>query len=125
MKTNKEEIPVINQTENSIMRSLPGLGGMTVAYSEVPAGTDYTPLLQGLENDSCHCPHWGYIFEGSVLIKYNDGTEENITAGDVFYLPAGHTGIAKEDSKIVEFSPEKEYNEVMEHVGKKMEELSK
>jgi len=43
------------------MRAIPGYGGLTVGYNELPAGTDFKPLLQGLENDSCHCPHWGYM----------------------------------------------------------------
>ena len=124
MKTNKEDIPVTRQSEDSIMRALPGYGGMTIAYSEVPAGTDFTPLLQGLENDSCHCPHWGYLIQGALRVKYDDGTEETITAGDVFYLPPGHTAIVEEDTKLIDFNPEKEYNEVMEQIGKKMDELS-
>ena len=124
MKTNKEDIPVTRQSEDSIMRALPGYGGMTITYSEVPAGTDFTPLLQGLENDSCHCPHWGYLIQGALRVKYDDGTEETITAGDVFYLPPGHTAIVEEDTKLIDFNPEKEYNEVMEHIGKKMDELS-
>jgi len=42
------------------MRNLPGYGGMTIAFNEVPAGTDLTPLLEGLDNNSRHRPHWGY-----------------------------------------------------------------
>ena len=61
MKIKKEDIPVTTQSENSIMRALPGYGGMTVAFSEMPAETDITPLLQGLENNSCHC-HIGDIW---------------------------------------------------------------
>ena len=124
MKIKKEDIPVTTQSENSIMRALPGYGGMTVAFSEMPAGTDITPLLQGLENNSCHCPHWGYMVEGAIRMKYDDGTDEVITTGDVFYLPPGHTAIVEEDMKFLDFSPEKEFNEVMEHIGKKMAELN-
>ncbi len=124
MKIKKEDIPVTMQTEDSIMRALPGYGGMTVAFSEMPAGTDITPLLQGLENNSCHCPHWGYMVEGAIRMKYDDGTDEVITTGDVFYLPPGHTAIVEEDMKFLDFSPEKEFNEVMEHIGKKMAELN-
>ena len=107
------------------MRAIPGYGGMTVGYSEMPAGTDMTPLLQGLENDSCHCPHWGYMIEGAIRMKYDDGTEEVINTGDVFYLQPGHTAIVEKDMKFLDFSPEKEINEVMEHIGKKMAEMSK
>jgi len=43
MKIKKEDIPVTMQSEDSIMRAIPGYGGMTVGYSEMPAGTDMTP----------------------------------------------------------------------------------
>ena len=124
MKINKEDIPVSMQTEDSIMRFIPGYGGMTIGYNEIPAGTDITPLLQGLENDSCHCPHWGYLIDGSIRVKYDDGKEELINTGDVFYLPPGHTAIVEKDMKFLDFSPEKEMHEVMEHMGKRMAELS-
>src|SRR5215216_2904914 len=27
---------------------------------------DQTPLLKGLPDDRCQCPHWGYVLEGSL-----------------------------------------------------------
>ena len=124
MKIKKEEIPVTMEGPGTIMRGLPGLGGMTVAFNEIPEGTDFSPLLRGLKNNSCHCPHWGYVVEGALLVKYDNGTEETLTAGDVFYLPPGHTAIVVKDMKFLDFSPEKELNEVMSHIAKKMAELS-
>ena len=124
MKIKKEEIPVMMESPGTTMRVLPGYGGMAVAFNELPAGTDIGPLLQGLKNNSCHCPHWGYIVAGELLIKYDDGADEVLTTGDVFYLPPGHTGIVKKDLKIIDFSPEKEFNEVMTHIAKKMAEFS-
>src|SRR4249919_1507631 len=124
MKIKKEEIPVTMQFPGATMRALPGYGGMTVAFNELPAGTDISPLLEGLKNNSCQCPHWGYIVEGELLLKYDDGTEENLTTGDVFYMPPGHTAIVKKNLKIIDFSPEKELNEVMAHIAKKMAQFS-
>ena len=125
MRIKKEEIPVTMQGPGTIMRGLPGWGGMTVAFNEIPAGTDMSPLLQGLKNDSCQCPHWGYVLEGEILMKYDDGKEERLTNGDVFYMQPGHTAIVERDAKLIDFSPEKELNEVMEHIAKKMAEFSK
>ncbi|MES2649089.1 MAG: cupin domain-containing protein [Bacteroidota bacterium] len=122
MKMKIEDIPVTMQAPGTIMRALPGYGNMTVGFNELPAGTDIGPLLKGLQNNSCHCPHWGYILEGSMLVKYDDGMEETLEAGDVFYLPPGHTGIILKNIKILDFNPSKEFNEVMEHIGKKMSE---
>ena len=123
MKINKEELPVTMEAPGTTMKNLKGYGGMTVSFNELPAGTDFTPLLQGLDHDSCHCPHWGYVIEGAMLVKYDDGSEEVLRAGDVFYLPSGHTAIVQEALKLVEFNPTKEFNEVMEHVGRKVAEL--
>ena len=124
MKMKKEDIPVTMQAPGTIMRGLPGWGGMTVAFNEIPAGTDMSPLLKGLKNDSCQCQHWGYILEGELLMKYDDGKEDKLTAGDVFYMQPGHTGIAKQDTKLIDFSPERELKEVMDHIAKKMAEFS-
>lgn len=108
----------------TIMRNLPGYGGMTVAFNELPAGTDLTPLLVGLKNDSCHCPHWGYVVGGEMIVLYDDGNEEILTAGDVFYLPPGHTAKVTKDIQLLDFSPEQELDEVLTHVAKKMAEFS-
>jgi hypothetical protein len=123
MKIKKEDIPVTMEAPGTIMRTLPGFGGMTVAFSEMPAGTDFTPFLEGLDNNSCHCPHYGYIFEGSVRLIYDDGTEEVTKAGEVFYWKPGHTAIVEEDLKLMDFSPDKEMGEVVSHLLKKMEEM--
>lgn len=122
MKLRKEDIPVVMQAPGTIMRAQPGFGDMTVVFHELPAGTDFTPLLKGLANDSCHCPHWGYLFEGAFRFIYDDGREELFEAGDVFYAPAGHTAIVVKDVKFIDFSPTRELNEVMANVGKRMAE---
>lgn len=123
MKINKEDLSVIMQTPDTILRNQSGFGGMAIAFNELPKGTDFRPLLNGLKDDSCHCPHWGYIVEGAIRIIYSDKTEEVSRKGDVYYWPKGHTGIVEEDVKFIEFSPQKEFKEVMDHIGKKMAEL--
>lgn len=125
MKLKKENIPVIMEGPGSIMRRQSGFGDMDVVYHELPKGTDFTPLLKGLANDSCHCPHWGYIFQGSFRFIYDDGREEVFEEGDVFYAPAGHSAIVDADLKFIDFSPTKEHNEVLAHVGKVMAAMSK
>jgi len=123
MKIKKEDIPVIMEAPGTIMRKLSGLGNMDVNYHELPEGLDFTPLLKGLPNDMCHCPHWGYILEGSFRFIYDDGTEEVFEEGDIFYAPAGHTAIVDKDLKFIDFSPTKELTEVLENVGRVMSEM--
>ena len=123
MKIKKEDIPVIMEAPGTVMRKLSGLGNMDVNYHELPKGLDFTPLLKGLPNDMCHCPHWGYILEGAFRFIYNDGTEEVFEEGDVFYAPAGHTAIVDKDLKFIDFSPTKELTEVLTNVEKVMSEM--
>ena len=104
MKINKDAIQVTMEGPGTIMRSQTGLGGMTVGYHRLPKGTDFTPMFKGLPTDSCHCPHWGYIFEGAIRIIYDDGSEDLTKAGDIFYWPAGHTAIVEEDVLLMDFS---------------------
>jgi hypothetical protein len=124
MKLRKDDIPVIMRAPGTVMRAQPDFGAMTVVYHELPKGTDFTPLLKGLHNDSCHCPHWGYIFEGAFRLIYDDGSEEVFEAGDVFHAPTGHTAIVDEDAKFIDFSPTKELDEVMANVGRRMAEMT-
>ena len=123
MKINKDELPVVMEAPGMVMRGLKDWGGMTAGYNQLPGGADFTPFLEGLENDRCHCPHWGYILEGSIKLVYNDGTEETCNAGDLFYWPSGHTAIVLEDTKLMDFSPDKEMGELMANINRKMEEM--
>ena len=116
----KHDLPVAMEASDTKMHAARGWGGMVAGYLELPAGTDFTPLLKGLPNDLCHCPHWGYVTKGAVHIRYLDGTEEVTRAGEMFYWPGDHTGWVVEDSAFLEFSPEKENTEVMAHIAEVM-----
>ncbi len=120
MRKPKEELPVKMEAPGSTIRAMGGLGGMVIAYYEIPAGADFTPMFEGLPDDKCPCPHWGYILKGAMRNRYTDGTEELLKAGDIFYFPSGHTGVVEEDLAMIEISPEEEYNKVMEHIASKM-----
>lgn len=118
---NKEQHISIDQfPKNMVINHLNGWGGMTIAINELPAGTDFAPLLEGLKNNSCQVPHWGYILKGSLKLKYDDGKEVVLKAGDVFYMAPGHTASVVEDLKLIDFSPEKEMKELINHVEKKI-----
>lgn len=123
MKINKDEMSVTMEGPGTLIRNQTEMGGMTAGYVKFPKGTDFTPMFKGLPTNSCHCPHWGYVFEGSIRIVYDDGSEDVTKAGDVFYWHAGHTAIADEDVIFLDFSPEKELSEVMAQVNKNMAEM--
>ena len=58
-----------------------------------------------------------------MLMKYDDGTEETLSEGDVFFMQPGHTVLVTKDLKLIDFSPTDELNEVLTHIGKKMAEM--
>jgi hypothetical protein len=97
------------------------LAGMTVSHTRMPKGFDLDSVLEGLPNGLCPCPHWGYLIEGRLIVKYGDGTQEEIQAGDVYFIPAGHTGVAEEDSVSLDFSPSGPYRQLLEHIAGKMQ----
>ncbi|WP_207432081.1 hypothetical protein [Sabulibacter ruber] len=113
----KENLPVDEKTS---FRTKGGLGGMYAGFVEVPAGTDFSTLFAGLPHDMCTSPHWGYLFEGSMKLRYADGREEIVNQGEVFYWPAPHTGVVLKNAKFIDFSPENEHRQVMNHIGNKM-----
>lgn len=93
-----------------------GYGNIAGEYFSLKSGTDIAPLLKGLEGDLCQSPHWGYLIEGKVTVTYSDGTEETVSAGDLFYWPPGHTVRVGADAEIILFSPQEEHCKVVNHL---------
>lgn len=126
MRIAKQDIPERINVPGAIARQQTGFGEATGygtisgEYFSLGAGTDLAPLLQGLQDDLCQAPHWGYVLEGKLTVTYADGKRETLFAGDVFYLPPGHTIKIDEDVEMVLFSPQHEHNEVMDHMLGKM-----
>lgn len=125
MHLQKDEIPVQIEVPGAVARQQPGFGdGATgrigAEYFSLAAGTDLAPLLQGLDNDACHSPHWGYVIAGDLVVSYTDGRTERCQTGDVFYWPAGHSVRVEADAELIIFSPEVEHTAVMDHIRGKL-----
>src|SRR5205085_11775365 len=58
--------------------------GYTVNFTSFHEDIDATPLLKGLPDDRCQCPHWGYVVRGRLTFRYADH-EEVFEAGDAFW----------------------------------------
>jgi hypothetical protein len=87
------------------------LEGYTVSFTSFHEDIDATPLLKGLPDDRCQCPHWGYVVDGKLTFRYAD-REEVFEAGDAFYTPPGHVPVKHEPgTEIVVFSPAEELRE--------------
>jgi hypothetical protein len=86
----------------------PEWGDKICAVHRFGPGLDATPAFQAFPDGLCPAPHWGYCFQGEMTVRYKDGTEEVLRAGDAFYWPPGHTVLtdegAEEDCVLIEFS---------------------
>ena len=75
-------------------------------FVEFREDIDATPLLKGLPDDRCQCPHWGYVLEGQPDLSLPPTGDEVYEAGDAFYAPPGHVPVRHEPgTEIVQFSP--------------------
>jgi hypothetical protein len=126
MRISKSDVPVRIDVPGATARQeyefgdVSGYGKIAAEYFSLNAGVDFAPLLKGLENDLCQCPHWGYLIKGRILVQFGDGSQETVSQGDLFYWPPGHTLQVEQDADMVLFSPQNEHCTVVEHVQKQL-----
>jgi hypothetical protein len=96
----------------------------TIGFVEFRQDIDGTPLLKGLPDDRCQCPHWGYVLKGKLTMRFAD-REEVYEAGDAFYAPPGHVPVKHEPgTEIVQFSPSKELQQTEAVLMKNMQAMT-
>jgi hypothetical protein len=126
MRIAKSDIPVKIDAPGAVARQVTdfgdasGYGKISGEYFSLGAGTDISPLLQGLDGNLCQAPHWGYLLQGELTVTYGDGSSEVIGQGDLFYWPPGHTVKVGKDAEVILFSPQDEHSRVINHMLRKM-----
>ena len=99
------------------------LDGYAVSFVTFRDDIDATPLLKGLPDDRCQCPHWGYVVKGRMTMRFGD-REEVFEAGDAFYSPPGHVPVSHEPgTEIVQFSPSEELRLTAAAIARNMEAM--
>ena len=54
-------------TDHGIVEDRHGeIDGYVINFVTFRTTVDNAPLLKGLPDDKCHCPHWGYVVEGEI-----------------------------------------------------------
>jgi hypothetical protein len=117
MHLSMQNLPVVLETPGATLRAKTW-EGMTVVYAQLAKGTDLTPAFKGLRHDMCESPHWGIVLKGVLHLRYADGQEESIRAGEVWHAPAGHTAWCDEDTDFLDISPPEDFQRVLTHVRK-------
>jgi hypothetical protein len=126
MRVAKTDIPAKIDVPGAVARQIGDFGDaskhgpLAAEYFSLGAGTDIAPLLEGLENDACPAPHWGYVISGHLVVTYTDGTSDECVGDDVFYWPAGHSVRVVDDAEVILFSPHVEHAGVMDHMRGRM-----
>ena len=88
-------------------------GEMRVGFEAYAADFDDAALLEGLPDDRCQCPHWGYLLSGRMTVRYAD-REDVVTGGEAYYMAPDHTIAVDAGTVLVEFSPAEEFRRTAE-----------
>ena len=98
------------------------LDDYSVSFVSISQDIDLAPMLKGLPDDRCQCPHWGYVFKGRLTWRFADH-EEIFEAGDAYYVPPGHAPKAEAGSEFVQFSPAEELKTVERAIMTNMQQM--
>jgi len=126
MRVAKDEVDVQLEIPGAVIRQRMGFGDVSgfttisAEYFSLSAGVDTTQLFQGLADDRCQCPHWGFVLRGQITTTDANGARETVNANHLFYWPPGHNVKVEADAEIVMFSPQREHNVVIQHMIQKV-----
>ena len=112
MRGSKEDVPTTIESEEVVIQEAEW-ANIHVGFETYNEDFDFAPLLKGLPDDRCQCPHYGYVLKGRMRVRYAD-REEIINAGDAYYMVPGHAPVMEAGTEIVEFSPIDDYQKTME-----------
>lgn len=61
--------------------------------------------------ESCEVSHLGYLLQGRMRVHMNDGSEQDLTPGEVVAIPPGHDAevLGNEDCVFLDFGEIAEY----------------
>ena len=98
--------------------------GYQVSFTTITGEAPPASVFQGLPDNMCQTPHWGYVFKGKIVLKYKD-REETISAGDAYYMEPGHVPIFLEKkTEWLEFSPKEEMDKTMAVIMENMKKMA-
>jgi quercetin dioxygenase-like cupin family protein len=67
------------------------LSGVTAGRGTFKPGWRWSEHVKPISGtDSCEVRHIGYVLEGRMTVRMNDGTEASVGPGDAFHMPPGH-----------------------------------
>ncbi|MEK6564995.1 MAG: cupin domain-containing protein [Candidatus Omnitrophota bacterium] len=82
------------------------IAGVTIGKAVFEPGWKWSTSLKYIaKTKSCEAPHFQYHVSGTLKVVMDDGTEKELKAGDVSFLPSGHDAwvIGNEPVVVVDF----------------------
>ena len=98
MRVAKDQVDVKMAIPGAVIRQrtdfgdASGYGKISGEYFSLSAGVDTTPLFQGLEENLCQCPHWGFVLHGKITTSDAAGKQETVHTGDLRCISVRDTG---------------------------------
>jgi hypothetical protein len=95
----------IRRPEKTIIELVNVAGGQIGRYTFQPGWRWSEHIKPVAKTDSCQVEHIGYVVSGSLRLKHDDGSEQDIGAGMVYRIAPGHDGwnAGSEPAVVVEF----------------------
>jgi mannose-6-phosphate isomerase-like protein (cupin superfamily) len=83
-------------------------GDTTIARAVAQPGWKWSTSVKPIAGtDSCEVAHTGYVISGRIHIRMDDGSEAELSAGDVFTCAPGHDAwvVGDEPVEFLEVAP--------------------
>jgi len=102
IETKNMDRPDETRTPEKASVSVVQLGDATVGRFTLQPGWKWSECIKPVVGgDSCQAAHLGYVVSGMIHIAATDGTEVDLSAGDVYRLEPGHDAWVTGDEPFV------------------------
>jgi mannose-6-phosphate isomerase-like protein (cupin superfamily) len=88
------------------------VGGALIGRATFQPGWRWSASVKPIaKTESCQAPHFQYQISGTIRIRMDDGTERDVTAGEVAWVPSGHDAwvVGNEPVVVVDFQGMADY----------------
>ena len=103
-----DETRAPDKTKVDIVR----MGGTSAARMSLEPGWRWSECIKPVAGtDSCQVEHIGYVLEGEMTVRMDDGSELHVGSGETFHMPPGHDAwsVGDQTCVFVEFSRGNDY----------------
>ena len=94
--------PDETRTPDKTTVELVNLEGVTVGRYTFEPGWRWSECIKPVaKTDSCQVDHVGYVVQGRLHVRHDDGTEAEAGPGDVYHIHPGHDAWVEGDENFV------------------------